>query len=528
MRKIVLFLLLFLTVCPTIRSADPRALRKIVKATTGWSVQRVASRGYYFLVANRLDSAELYSMAAMMRYHDGLPYKEKVNAAIGMNNVGYQYLFLNHSEEEAFRILNRARTIAEKHRLTPVLPAIYDNIAKVYDDFGDTANALHYYRLAFTQARRDKRHLIEIMAYTNLCAMALNREMLDSIRPVMNAIATETFADSVPMGRYALALNRGLLMMLNGDRRASAAIRAASAFIDSKVDQSRYRATHCLYEATALMAEKRLDNARLALRESERIALADSLSDMLPRIYELFARLETIAGKHDEAFRAYVRALALRDSLYSARSFGKIKELESSATIDDLNRSLFEAESKRNQRNIIIIILTVSVLVVLAMLWLLAKRNRCLRASYEALARKNSELADSVPITTHTVSSSSIPLSAEDQASLAKRIAALMESDPRIFSPDFSVTELASILDSKVKYISAVVNSSFGKSFSNLLADYRIREACRLLKDPEVCASMSFEGVAEKEGYRSRSHFSAVFKKVTGLTPTQYSTLTNA
>lgn len=77
MRKIVLFLLLFLTVCPTIRSADPRALRKIVKATTGWSVQRVASRGYYFLVANRLDSAELYSMAAMMRYHDGLPYKEK-------------------------------------------------------------------------------------------------------------------------------------------------------------------------------------------------------------------------------------------------------------------------------------------------------------------------------------------------------------------------------------------------------------------------------------------------------------------
>lgn len=44
-----------------------------------------------------------------------------------------------------------------------------------------------------------------------------------------------------------------------------------------------------------------------------------------------------------------------------------------------------------------------------------------------------------------------------------------------------------------------------------------------MLADTEAMRTMTIETVAEKAGYRSRTHFSKVFKTVTGLTPAQFS-----
>ena len=482
----------------------------------------LARDGYGFLEQNQKDSAQLHFIAGSMCYSDRVPFRERLNAVICMNNLGYVYLFYDHNGEEAFRILNRARKIAEQHHLWQILDAIYDNLAKIYDDFGDTVSALRYYRLSFALARRERHYLVEIMSYTDLCMMALNRNLLDSIRPEMAAVSGVAYPDSVRMGLYAHALTDGLRLLLDGDgRQASAILAEAEKLIDSNVDRARYHAMHCLYMARTHIEEGSLDKAFDDLCRSESIALADSLFDMLPGIYSSVARLKTLAGDNNAAVHASMRSLMLRDSLYSARSFGKIKEMESSAVIDDLNRNLYEAEMSRNHRNVVILILLLSVLIVLTLLWLLARRNRALRTSYATLARQASELADcGRPL--KPVSVSAIPLCEAEQTALADSIRKVMESDSRIFSPDFSVDELSKIVNSKVKYVSAVINSSFGKNFTSLLADYRIREACSLLKDPETRASISLEGIAEKVGYKSRSHFSAVFKKVTSLTPTRY------
>lgn len=526
MNKIILILLLILAgISMPAQAITADELEKVISSTKGQSIISLAHDGYIFLEQNRRDSAELYFLAGSMRYSDDLPHRERTNSVICMNNLGYMYLFFNHNGEEAFRILSRAHDIAERQHLWMILDAICDNMAKIYDDFGDTASALRYYRRSFALAHNNRHTLVQLMAYTDMCAMALARNILDSIRPEMKIMARQSFPDSVRMGRYSQALTRGLQLLLDGDsRRAATVLTDAERLIDSKVDAPRYHAQHALYKAKAHIAAGNLAAARADLRQSEAIALRDSLSDMLPGIYSHIARLEMIAGDRQAADRAYMRSLTLRDSLYSARSFGRIKEMESSALIGDLNRSLYEAETSRNHRNVVIIILSLSVLIVLALLWILIRRNRKLTASYRTLARQASELADSGrPVTPSAVSS--IPLSEQEQTALADRIRSVMDSDPRIFSPDFTVDGLSAIVDSKVKYVSAVINSSFGKNFSNLLADYRIREACRLLKDPEISASMSLEGVAERVGYRSRSHFSSVFKKVTNLTPTKYAAL---
>jgi len=62
----------------------------------------------------------------------------------------------------------------------------------------------------------------------------------------------------------------------------------------------------------------------------------------------------------------------------------------------------------------------------------------------------------------------------------------------------------------------------FNKNFNQLLGEYRIREACRRFGDQENYGNLTVEAIGASVGFKSRSYFAAIFKKITGLTPTQY------
>ena len=70
--------------------------------------------------------------------------------------------------------------------------------------------------------------------------------------------------------------------------------------------------------------------------------------------------------------------------------------------------------------------------------------------------------------------------------------------------------------------MSRAINSHYGKSFKAVLAELRIKEACRRLDDPEVNSMYTIESICSEVGFRSRAAFSVAFKNVTGLTPTEY------
>ena len=67
-----------------------------------------------------------------------------------------------------------------------------------------------------------------------------------------------------------------------------------------------------------------------------------------------------------------------------------------------------------------------------------------------------------------------------------------------------------------------MINGLKGKNFNVLLGEYRVKEACRRLADDETYGNFSIEGIASGLGFKSRSNFVNVFKKVTGLTPSEF------
>lgn len=97
-----------------------------------------------------------------------------------------------------------------------------------------------------------------------------------------------------------------------------------------------------------------------------------------------------------------------------------------------------------------------------------------------------------------------------------------MKSSPEIYTIGFSIATLADMTGSKSKYVSQVVNETFGCNFNVLLNRYRINEACRRLNDFENYGQFTIAAIAEGVGFRSVSGFRSAFVSNTGLTPSEY------
>ena len=87
--------------------------------------------------------------------------------------------------------------------------------------------------------------------------------------------------------------------------------------------------------------------------------------------------------------------------------------------------------------------------------------------------------------------------------------------------PNFSSKDLAKLLQTNTRYLSAVVNSRFGMNYSCLLNEYRIKDALRLLADKKN-AEKNVEEISAMVGFANRQSFYAAFYRIVGETPNGY------
>ena len=87
--------------------------------------------------------------------------------------------------------------------------------------------------------------------------------------------------------------------------------------------------------------------------------------------------------------------------------------------------------------------------------------------------------------------------------------------------PNFSSKDLAKLLKTNTRYLSAVVNSRFGMNYSCLLNEYRIKDALRLLADKKN-NEKNVEEISAMVGFANRQSFYAAFYRIVGETPNGY------
>ncbi len=104
---------------------------------------------------------------------------------------------------------------------------------------------------------------------------------------------------------------------------------------------------------------------------------------------------------------------------------------------------------------------------------------------------------------------------------LYQKIVEIVVLQKKYKDPNFSSKDLAKLLKTNTRYLSAVVNSRFGMNYSCLLNEYRIKDALRLLADKKN-KDKNIEEISAIVGFANRQSFYAAFYRIVGETPHGY------
>ena len=117
------------------------------------------------------------------------------------------------------------------------------------------------------------------------------------------------------------------------------------------------------------------------------------------------------------------------------------------------------------------------------------------------------------------------PLNEKQRVALINSINHVMENTLEFCNAEFTLEKLAELVDSKTKYVSQVINETYGKNFNRYINEYRIKEARRRLTDTNEYGQYTLRAISQSVGFKSSSNFNLLFKELTGITPSMYQNL---
>jgi len=104
---------------------------------------------------------------------------------------------------------------------------------------------------------------------------------------------------------------------------------------------------------------------------------------------------------------------------------------------------------------------------------------------------------------------------------IIKLLVDYMEQHKPFMEPELTLDQLAGRLAVKPRVFSQAINEGLGQNFYDFINRYRILEAKQLLTNPKDPKITVLE-VLYEVGFNSKSSFNTLFKKYTGLTPTEF------
>ena len=311
-------------------------------------------------------------------------------------------------------------------------------------------------------------------------------------------------------------------------------------------------------------AENRLDEAVKYHKEALQVARNKHLG----KLYELFQYSEIgniylKQGHYADACRMGRECMGMADGLKSrelianaaqmlAESYKYLNKPDSAAyfkklytatsdsvyNLPNLNRAttqLFEYENKQTDNTInslhhtvnkqwwIIVVIAVLLILTASLSVLLLRFNHKLRNTQKLLINRSKELQREESTTKKLRENTVLK---DQQDILLTRIGRVLDDMEVISNPDFTLTKLAEMINSNTSYVSSVINDAYGKNFKTLLNERRINEAAKRLTD-ENYQNQTIQAIYESVGYRNSVSFLRAFKKIYGMTPSEYQKLEN-
>jgi AraC-like DNA-binding protein len=140
---------------------------------------------------------------------------------------------------------------------------------------------------------------------------------------------------------------------------------------------------------------------------------------------------------------------------------------------------------------------------------------------YKTEGKANSDEVE-VPSDSVVVKEKPKRLSTEQVANLSTKLSSLMEQDKLFLDNDLNLPAVAEKLGISIHEASFLINETAKDNFYNFINKYRVEEAKRLLASTKM-EQLNILGIAFASGFNSKTTFNTTFKKIVGISPSQYS-----
>lgn len=184
---------------------------------------------------------------------------------------------------------------------------------------------------------------------------------------------------------------------------------------------------------------------------------------------------------------------------------------------DDLIKTL--NNNTKTSYQYIYILLTIVVLTLFIIAYL-NNRNRIYRARFNTLIEETNK-TPTVVLNEVETKTDSLNISKEIIEQVLYKLE-LFESNEGYLKQDLTVQKLAKKFKTNSNYLSKIINTYKGKSFSNYTNELRINYTVMKLKNDINFRKYTVEAIAKEVGFNKAQSFGTAFSKITGLKPSYF------
>ena len=502
------------------------------------------------------DSALLCYSIVANRYYKGHQSHDEVEQSIRamvLTATLYQQDFYDYTRAYSYNL--QARELAEKHQCHASMPFILlndANISGLVDDMQRESSfseeKLSVYKKAFAMAREQKNWNALHSSFNELiiCTLTSGKEaLIDREMDFVRRISVPDTALAVKF-KYDRCLIDGIRAWKGNDLDSAFNCfdRLLTIAGESHLPRERAFWFNLANSVKAIVYEKsgQYDKAIQAIEANEANAKAANFYLYLLDSYYNQEHLYRLMGDERKAEHYHLLYLEGKDSLLTEKRLGSVQETRFLYQLNRKNEQVRELAAREQLQHKVMwgaLVFSLVLLVLMALLVVSYRRvQRHNRYLYEKsldmirAGEQKHELVERLQQaevlagtaghrdedTTGTVGK----MDEDKMSDLLHRVFIVMETSHEIYSPDFSLPRLAELVGDRRNNVSEAINRRYKSNFNGLLNEYRIREACRRINDPEHYGNLTIEAIGQSVGFKSRSAFSTIFKQQIGLTPGTY------
>lgn len=493
----------------------------------------------YSIISNRLPEAKTG--------------KERMAIASAKMNVGYIYSTYFYDFHNAFDFFSEALKIAENEDDKEIISFCYINLGSLFstyhqmvDDSSMLDKGIEMYRKAYLISKEVECQNTLLTAVYNLAIVYLEREDVGRIRKELDDFVRIDSWRKSERWKHVSYFIKGLLAIVDGNSE-EAIINFRQSLRHENTSGIPQKNEIVVHLAMAINSRKNgsLEEAEKSCLEVLRQADENGFKDITSFTYRTLGRIYEQLGNDDKAHEYRLKYFDFKDSLISS---SKIKDVKNLQFLEELNAKNEEvsrlSQQKSNQGRILTLSIVALILATGAFISVIIYNKRLRKRNLElydrlqesldnppgsgGLSETNREieqpgaLGEEGSEDTACRKYKNSVLSSEQKDSILSQVTDYLAASDEIYSPDFSLDQLADILRINRSYLSQAINETGGINFKTLLNSYRIREACRRFEDSGRYSGMTIEAVGQSVGFLSRKNFGVAFRKETGLSPSAF------